>query len=353
MEVADEHLDKIYKSRWGGGGSTVLFVAWDDVLFPTTDLLTRLRLPSPEIDSKQKVKLRSYKLAKRLETYQEVLAQFLSTAGKMSDRFVILCDRQPGWVEACVQAYLPELIPLFIDGARRLPRMRIAYPNQEFAIFKEQFFPPKSVRAGSTGDLCPSDRKMPQVQSVEVTGLETSWWKRALGCASSCKSPEEKTSSQDPVLTRAAHLVTMKVQATQLASQRPFHGAISIGTYGPQQEAFKLFKDVMANNPTHKMVLVPEQPTIEQLALRLRFDIVLLPVYTIVRRSFRVDMSGSGDALQNLASSLGMPRLSRPSFPRFAWNSGERMPSEKMMAFELAELRLDATDSVLFAGPLV
>lgn len=276
--------------------------------------------------------------ALQLMAYGDSLEKFLSTARAMNDDFAILCDREPGWVEKCAAAYLPRLLSFFTDGKLRVKVIYVNSGLQDSSVDKEDV-PHQPV-------------------SLEQEGAHRcSWWTRTkscLGmCSTKCKRTRTSPSVPDKFISRAAHLVSMKVQGTRLASRRPLHGAISIGLAGPQQEAFKLYQEVMATGLVAKMVTVPPKPTVEQLLLRLQLDALLLPVYTLVGRSFQVDMSGQGDALENLATALRMPRLSRPSFPRFAWDSKQSIPSPKVMAYELGEMRLDVTDSVLFAGPLV
>lgn len=175
------------------------------------------------------------------------------------------------------------------------------------------------------------------------------WW----SCLWAPKEEAFSYSTPDPRLSRAAHLLSMKVETAKLAKQRRLHGAISIGAAGPQQGAFALLGEVTDSSPALKMIVMPPRPSVHQLPMRLRFDTLVLSVYTIVRHPFLVDMSGNGDPIHNLATGLRMPRLARTSFPRFPWCSKQPIPNEKILSFELAEFRLDASDAVLVAGPLV
>lgn len=338
----EQAREPVYRHRWGGGGSTVMFISWDEVLFPTRDLFLHRGLRCPEITSDPHAAEPFTSKLRELAAYSDALETFLTVALGVSDSLVILCDRAPGWVEACVEAYLPRLVPLFLPKSPAdSRRIRVVYVMKKL----EETLPEKFTAREKAAPATPPTPTPAARRLARLCGCL--WGKRG--------GPKASPPSSQPILSRAAHLLSMKVETEMLASQRAFHGAISIGTKGPQQDAFGLLGQVLDKSlaPSFKTVWVPSTPTLEQLTLRLRFDAVVLPVYTIVRRSFHVDMSGKGDALNNLAAGLRMPRLSRPSFPRSAWHPEQPVPNERTIAYELAELRLDATDAVLFAGPLV
>ena len=44
-----------------------------------------------------------------MKDFKEALATFLAAASTVSDRFVVLSLRDPGWVEACVQTHVAQL----------------------------------------------------------------------------------------------------------------------------------------------------------------------------------------------------------------------------------------------------
>jgi len=85
---------------------TVLYLDFDDTLFPTTELMDRRQLPEWGRDVPEQVEA-------DLAPWRETLKEFLDVACSTCGRCIVLTNAQRPWVDVCIDRFVPELRPLF------------------------------------------------------------------------------------------------------------------------------------------------------------------------------------------------------------------------------------------------
>jgi hypothetical protein len=94
---------------------TLIFLDWDDTLFPTTEIFERWQLPRGETGPED-LSL-SEEQSQFLEFWRCALYQYLYRVSRLSDRCVILTSAEScGWVESCINRFAPNLTPLFVGN---------------------------------------------------------------------------------------------------------------------------------------------------------------------------------------------------------------------------------------------
>ena len=88
--------------------STLIYLDWDDTLFPSTEIFDRWGLPhqwdSEGLTAKQE---------QLLHAWGESLQRFLKACMEYSGSCVIVTNAQSRWVENCLRRFAPELVSLF------------------------------------------------------------------------------------------------------------------------------------------------------------------------------------------------------------------------------------------------
>jgi hypothetical protein len=90
---------------------TVVFVDWDDMLFPTTEIFDRWRMPT------DMAMYRAYTLSKAqqslLDAWNEALYQFLLALADLSERCVLVTHSSRHHFQDCLDAFAPKLRKVF------------------------------------------------------------------------------------------------------------------------------------------------------------------------------------------------------------------------------------------------
>lgn len=92
--------------------STLIFVDWDDTLFPSTEIFDRwgLQLRGDKLD---KLDAEQRKL---LMTWQKSLQRFLKAISEFSGHCAIVTNAELMWVEDCLQRFAPEVLQLLRES---------------------------------------------------------------------------------------------------------------------------------------------------------------------------------------------------------------------------------------------
>lgn len=104
--------------------STLVFVDWDDTLFPSTELFDRWGLRQRSPDCEQQA---------LLHRWREALQRFLKTIIEFSGHCVIVTNAQTFWVEQCLQRFAPELLHLLHGGG-----LTIAYAKEALQSLRQR-----------------------------------------------------------------------------------------------------------------------------------------------------------------------------------------------------------------------
>jgi len=108
---------------------TLLFLDWDDTLFPTTEIFDRWGLPYGKDTPTSAGRALTSEEDASLATWRDALYEYLSAACRVSERCVILTNTRRPWVEDCIDRFAPNLKPLFASDKG----IRVVYARESFA----------------------------------------------------------------------------------------------------------------------------------------------------------------------------------------------------------------------------
>eukprot|EP00928_Gymnodinium_smaydae_P061131 TRINITY_DN45289_c0_g1_i1.p1 TRINITY_DN45289_c0_g1~~TRINITY_DN45289_c0_g1_i1.p1 ORF type:complete len:342 (-),score=78.85 TRINITY_DN45289_c0_g1_i1:89-1114(-) len=262
--------DSLY--QWTEPSQTLIFLDFDDTLFPTTDLFDRWGCPSRSEhwdDFKP-----TEEQERQLQKWRESLSEYLSTACSLSTRCVIVTNAKAGWVESCVARFVPELQSLF----DRSNGPRVVYARDA---------------------LKASLRRSPG----SPRGSPTRY-------ADDCMTEDEFHAE----LTKAK-FVAMRQEAKKFYSQYPeqtWKNILSVGDAkyehdAAQEVAFRR-RALERERLRLKALLTPASPSVADLTYRLRLATILFPAYVQFDGDLDLDMN-TPERLQAIADALEMPEL--------------------------------------------
>jgi hypothetical protein len=257
---------------------TLLFLDWDDTVFPTSELFDRWgQAATLEVDLAGDAF--SPAQLDQVQEWRNALEEFLTEACNLSANVVIVTNSRPGWVESCVARYAPGLQSLFSkpDG------LRVVYAMTELE----------------------KDRKF---------RLEGSTTKYARGGMSKYGDGEERVNQFEEWNTSAKFLAMRKV-AKAVNAEQELHGILSIGDmeyehYASQEVAWRIsskMKYLSQKRSCHsKSIMVPTEPSMKALTLRLQVSKRLLPAYISFNGDIDMDLRSALDPLKVIVQTLGM-----------------------------------------------
>lgn len=111
----------------------MIFLDWDDTLFPTTEIFCRWGVPlNPK---KWSLRLMTFEQRRQLRAYGDVLIDYVEAVCRRSDRVVIVTNASTGWVQDCVNFFVPRARPLFCEKRKGL---RIVYARDVYSDLKQK-----------------------------------------------------------------------------------------------------------------------------------------------------------------------------------------------------------------------
>jgi len=99
------------QSQWAEPSQTLIFLDWDDTLFPTYELFARWNLPMA-CDAWDSIQF-SEEQQLALQKWRDALEQYLDTVCSLTDRCAIVTSSERPWVARCVERFAPSLKALF------------------------------------------------------------------------------------------------------------------------------------------------------------------------------------------------------------------------------------------------
>jgi len=265
VTVADSTL------LWADPGQTLIFLDWDDTLFPTTEVFDRWGVPSrPEAWGDIKL---TPKQELWLQRWQVALFVYLRTACSLSNSCVIVTNALEGWVDKCIDRFAPMLKQLF------------ARENGPKVVY---------AREGSMARR---------------------------GHAEAARGPPARYTDNEPSqdelhdqLTKAK-LGAMRKVAKQFYSRYPSQTWKNILSVGDAQYEYYAVQDLVFNRRSPerefirlKTVTTPREPRLIDLTYRLRAVCVLWPAYVNYDGCLELDMNNR-EQFGVVAEALGMPEL--------------------------------------------
>lgn len=250
---------------------TLIFLDWDDTLFPTSQIIDGWGVPS-RVEEWESLTLTDEQELK-LEHWREVLSEYLRICTELTQRCVVLTNAKPGWVESCLARFAPSLKTLFDseDG------LRVVYARE--ALRKKQ------------RSRLSSPRGNPAKFSASVS--------------------EEDINAE---LTEAK-FVAMRKEAKEFYSQYPnqsWKNIISVGDSRYERDAIQEVA-IRRRSPEGeclrlKALHTPENPSIADLTYRLRLGCQFWPILVHLDKDLDVDMN-TPEKLQVYADAIEMPEI--------------------------------------------
>lgn len=300
----------------------LLFLDWDDTLFPTTDLLDRWEVPLWQWHVHPSFPMHlDRKLMSLLESWRVAVSQYLQTACAHSDRVVIVTNASRPWVDACVDRFAPELRQLF---QKHLNKLKVVYADEALLAAER-----RRAEGPSQGAGCRSC----------VAGLKK-WWD------SHSEEDEGSSRAQRKARLTAAKHAAMKHEADGFYSRYPgqtWKNILSIGDMRYEYDAVhelsagRVFAPARERLRT-KAIVVPGSPPVGQLTLQLRINRVLLPGIIHYDGHVQLDLGACTDPLEAIGDALGLHHLATIHFPGYAWGRGQEPESEEAVTEALDEV---------------
>eukprot|EP00927_Polykrikos_kofoidii_P015054 TRINITY_DN16683_c0_g1_i2.p1 TRINITY_DN16683_c0_g1~~TRINITY_DN16683_c0_g1_i2.p1 ORF type:complete len:320 (+),score=36.91 TRINITY_DN16683_c0_g1_i2:87-1046(+) len=264
-------------NEWMEPQETMIVLDWDDTLFPTADLFDRWGCPSrPNPDS---VDVWSAEQQAKIDLWAAALDEFLKCACTLSDYVVILTNAQEGWVERCVQRFAPCVADLISS-----PRITVAYALK-----------------GHLG-----------VDAIGSTVKHS--------CAPSPWSHRQMlTNSKFRALKNEAKKCYSRYRGQTMKN------IVSIGDMDYERDAIKElgFRCKNDKDLRIKSVLVPSQPTVSEVTLRLQYLKLISPAFVCHDGDIDLDLRNVDNSFEAIADALDMDDLSDADFPEHAFHRQE------------------------------
>jgi hypothetical protein len=251
---------------------TIIFLDWDDTLFPTTEILDRWGWPSrPEEWGNLRFTGEQERVLHRWRTELE---NYLRTATALSDRCVIVTNARKGWVDHCIARFAPDLKKLINEehGAR------VVYAREVYKV--HQRLSPGSPR-GSPAQHADNDISEEEYHEQLMKAKFYAMQKEA-----------KKFYSKYPNQTWKNILSVGDAKYEHDAIQE-----LGFHRKAPQRERLRL-----------KAVVTPVSPLIADLTYRLRLATLLWPAYVHYDGDVDLDMNSQA-RLHAIADALEMPEL--------------------------------------------
>jgi hypothetical protein len=257
--------------RWAEASQTLIFLDWDDTLFPTTEIFDNWGVSS-DYSTWSTLEL-SAEQNNLLERWRIALQLYIKTACSLSERCVILTNARRPWVTQCLERFAPDLQPMLSrDDGPRIVYAREALPSQRGDPGSSRGVPArytdKDILAEEFQEMLTKAKYAAMRQEAKdfYSQYAEQTWKNILSVGD---SKYEHDAAQDLAFRRRA----------------------------PARESLRV-----------KAIVTPLSPTIRDLAYRLRLATLLWPAYVNFDGDLDLNMN-TPEQLYAIADSLCMPEL--------------------------------------------
>jgi len=294
-------------SRWAEPQQTLIFLDWDNTLFPTSELVERQGLHISE-DGQEKTPLEvGAQLQEELARWSEAVHNFLSIACAEGGHCAVVTNSRRPWVDSCLDKFAPHLL----DSLRRHDTLRVVYADEVEQQQRKHPSTSSRRRGCGGGGRCAS----------QCAGL--------LRLLSEPDAEERQLRQRDARLT-AAKLAAMRQEATEFYSRYPGQTWKNILCIGDMQFEHDAVRELASNRSSEcprrerlrtKTVLTPRGLSVSELTLQLELASMLLPAYVRFNGSFDLKLAQS-DPFSAIATTLRMPQLRSlptPCLAPFGW----------------------------------
>eukprot|EP00930_Biecheleria_cincta_P003477 TRINITY_DN104412_c0_g1_i1.p1 TRINITY_DN104412_c0_g1~~TRINITY_DN104412_c0_g1_i1.p1 ORF type:complete len:845 (+),score=130.34 TRINITY_DN104412_c0_g1_i1:49-2583(+) len=104
-------------AAWSHPEQTLIFLDWDDTIFPTTELFDRWGISNNMNEWADEFAALSADRKRQLEQWSEAAYSYLDTARELSNNLVIVTNARDPWVPTCVKHFAPILSELLTPEA--------------------------------------------------------------------------------------------------------------------------------------------------------------------------------------------------------------------------------------------
>lgn len=298
--------------RFAEPAQTLLFLDWDDTLFPTTELFRRHELFKGDgTQNTCEIELPAA-LSRDMEKWAEAVRNFLSIARGTCDRIAVITNSKKPWVDTCIDKFAPQLRPLF-DGPEST--LHVVYAEDKEEAVRADVF--ETGRSGHSS--CCFDGWRAKLEAWASKWVDED-----------DEEHEAKLREKERRLTKAKH-DAMQREATNFYSRYPgqtWKNIVCMGDAKFEHDAVhELASGRLCVSPKRerlrtKTILTPRGPSVMELTLHLEFSRLLLRPYAGCDGDFDLDLS-RGDPLDAIASTLQIPQLRSVPVPRATWGLGE------------------------------
>ncbi|CAE7450982.1 agaA [Symbiodinium pilosum] len=257
--------------------STLIYLDWDDTLFPSTEIFDRWGLQH-EADKDSEI---SPEQAELLRAWGESLQRFMKACVEYSGSCVIVTNAQSRWVQNCLKRFAPDLISLFASAGGPT----VLYAKEVLKALRLR----KKVRH--------------QDDSVIPAKHIDAYW------------DEEDTQRFKFVEMSAAKFHAMKLEFLDFFSGREGHSRCNIINFGDMEYEHEAVRELgmrmsqFQPEPHVKSLLLPEAPKISELTLRLELLRLLLPAIVRHDSDIDLDLKEVPSPMQLLSKALRLPEL--------------------------------------------
>eukprot|EP00931_Biecheleriopsis_adriatica_P010285 TRINITY_DN111372_c0_g1_i1.p1 TRINITY_DN111372_c0_g1~~TRINITY_DN111372_c0_g1_i1.p1 ORF type:complete len:363 (-),score=89.25 TRINITY_DN111372_c0_g1_i1:30-1088(-) len=295
---------------------TLIFLDWDDTLFPSTDIFDNWGQPAkpsehvPELDTEK---------LEMLQAWQEAFHRLLTAVSELSGHCAIVTNARRGWVEECMERFAPDLCQLLsqpggpqVVYAQDVLQKRRS--KKKVRDFKESLYPVKHSDVYKDVLDCQRENYM-ELVAAKYEAMKREF-EAFFGSRAGCR----------------------KRTIISLGDMEYEHDAVQeLGMHSLLgDEELRI-----------KSLLLPEAPQVSELTLRLDLLRLLLPALIRMDQDLSADLKElrlEKRPFEKLAETLHLPALRDIDFPAHAWGVGPR-PSRAEVADGLVELAVSLQSS--------
>lgn len=283
-------LSSAHSPLFNHRSQSIIFFDWDETLYPTSEIFDRWG-----VNYRDEVHDLSPLQQKLLEEWASALYDYLREACRLSAQVVIVTNSKTPWVRTsveCLAKFAPKLQELFASDDSCScgvgGEIKVVYAVDEMN---------KSMIAES---FCCQPKKQACAPSVD-------------------EEIERLTNAKYFVMDRE-----VKAFYSQYARQT-WKNILSLGDMHYEHDAIQevtFIRRAPSNKSEHvrtKAIVLPTEPTLSEITLRLRFSKRMLPAYVAFDGDLDLDLRAARDPLLEIAKALGLPDLAEIQFSRHAW----------------------------------
>lgn len=289
--------------RFAERNQTLIFIDWDDTLFPTTEFFQRLSLNSEGFGDESQLD-DSFRTS--LQAWREALLMFLHEALTLTSNCTIVTNAKRPWVQVCIDKFVPEIKHLFEEEC-----LKVVYASER-------------VRKSN---------------KTKVKSQCMDW--RAVKRHSASNGNTHLEQDEDQT---AAKCQTMQDELVSFYSQFTGQSWKNILTVGDMPYERNTASEMsMKRNPPFKAnlrtktLVLPSAPSLTEITLSLRVSRLTLSACVEFDGDFNLNLTQVENPLERIAEALHMPQLAEVPFERRAWGRATLNQKEMEVAVALAK----------------